>query len=122
MDFKLPTSTKPALLGALGGAIGISVLAISTGWAVTGNNALELAEKRESAALAAALTPICVAQFEMQVQDIQTTKLAALAEQNRWKRDAYVEDQGWATMPGSAEPDETISEACATELLAKHGS
>ncbi len=110
-------SIKPAVIGAFAGAVGLAILALSSGWAVTGNTAMEMAEKREGAAVIAALTPICVAQFMQQGDDVRTDKLTALSQESSWKQDDYVVAQGWATMPGSASASSTVAEACAAELL-----
>lgn len=115
IDFK--TNLKPTLFGVGIGAVGLAILALSTGWAVTGNTALTMAEERERTAVIAALTPICVAQFRAQGDDVQSVKLAALAKESGWKQDDFVVDQGWATMPGSGTPATDIAEACAAELL-----
>lgn len=115
IDFK--ANLKPALVGAGVGAVGLAVVALNAGWAVSGETARVMAEERERSAVIAALTPICVAQFKIQEKDVQSVKLAALAKESGWKQDDYVVDQGWATMPGSDEPASQIAEACAAELL-----
>jgi hypothetical protein len=76
-----------------------------------------MAEKQGEKAVLAALTPICVAQFKGQVPEMRTTKLAALKDVRSWERGDYVEKQGWATMPGSKEPDDEVAGACAAELM-----
>ncbi len=117
MAVDIKANIKPALIGAGVGAVGLAVIALSTGWAVSGDNAIKMAEAREKSAVIAALTPICVAQFKTQGEDIQAVKLAGLAKESDWKQDDYVADQGWATMPGSETPSSLIAEACAEELL-----
>jgi hypothetical protein len=76
-----------------------------------------MAEQRGEKAVIAALTPICVAQFKGQPQDVRATQLAALKGESSYQRGDYVEKQGWATMPGSKQADDEVADACATELM-----
>jgi hypothetical protein len=62
------------------------------------------------------LTSICVAQFGADSQ--QPLKLAELqAISSSSKRTAYVKEQGWATMPGEAKPDNRVATACTKQLM-----
>lgn len=117
MDAKVPQWMKPAVLGGVVGAVAIAVVGFSAGWVVTSGSAEQMAEQKGEKAAIAALTPICVAQFKGQPQDRRTTQLAALKGESSWQRGDYVEKQGWATMPGSKEPDDEVADACATELM-----
>lgn len=112
-----PTWIKPGLIGA---AVGIAVIAIvgfSAGWVVSGGKADKMAQERAEAAVMAALTPICVAQFKSASSEMQSTQLAALEDESSWQRGDYVEEHGWATMPGSQKPNDEVADACATELM-----
>jgi hypothetical protein len=40
-----------------------------------------------------------------------------LKDTSIWQRRAYVEEQGWATMPGEEEPDRKVAEECAKLLM-----
>ena len=117
MDAKVPQWMKPAVWGGVVGAVAITVVGFSAGWVVTSGSAEKMAEQKGEKAAIAALTPICVAQFKGQPQDVRTTQLAALKGESSWQRGDYVEKQGWATMPGSKEPDDEVADACATELM-----
>ncbi len=117
MNLQIPEWAKPAALGAVGGAIVLAIIGFSTGWVVTSGTAQEMAEQQKDKAVIAALTPICVAQFKSQTQEVRTTQLAALKEESAWKQGDYIEEQGWATMPGSKEPNDEVADACASELL-----
>ena len=75
------------------------------------------ADNAAEQAVIAALTPVCVAQFKKVAKQEQATYLAALAKEDSWERGDYIEKQGWATMPGSKEPDDEVADACAEELL-----
>lgn len=117
MNLQIPEWAKPAAWGAVGGAIVLAIIGFSTGWVVTSGTAQEMADQQKDKAIIAALTPICVAQFKSQTQEVRTTQFAALKEEGAWKQGDYIEEQGWATMPGSTEPNDEVADACASELL-----
>ncbi len=109
---------KPALWGAVGGAIVLAIVGFAWGGWVTGSSAQKSAEELAQRAVVARLAPICVEQFN---QDLaKDEKLTALKETSSWERDDYVEKQGWATMPGEKEADSKVAGKCA-ELLAELG-
>ena len=117
MNSKIPEWVKPGVWGGVIGAVAIGIVGFSAGWVVTSSSAQDMAEQQEEKAVIAALTPICIAQFKTQGQQVRTTQLAALKDASSWQRGDYVEKQGWATMPGSAEPNDEVADACATELM-----
>ncbi len=84
------------------------------GW-VTGGTAHRLAEAMAKDAVVQRLAPICVAQFNQDLGKIQ--KLRELKAASVYKRDDYVKEQGWATMPGEEKPDSKVAEACAKLLV-----
>ena len=109
---------KPVLLGAVGGGIVLAVIGFAWGGWVTGGTAQEMAEELAQKAVVARLAPICVEQFNQDSEKDQ--KLKELKEEGSWKRDDYVEKQGWATMPGEKEADSKVAGKCA-ELLVELG-
>ena len=117
MNARIPEWFNPAVTGGIAGAVVIAIVGFSAGWVVTSGSAHAMAEQQGEKAVIAALTPICVAQFKGQTPEIRTTKLAALQGESSWARGDYVEKQGWATMPGSKEPEDEVADACATELM-----
>jgi hypothetical protein len=117
MNARIPEWFRPAVTGGIAGAVVIAIVGFSAGWVVTSGSAHAMAEQQGEKAVIAALTPICVAQFKGQTPEIRTTKLAALQGESSWARGDYVEKQGWATMPGSKEPEDEVADACATELM-----
>ncbi len=68
-----------------------------------------------SVTVVARLAPICVEQYNQDSEKDQ--KLKELKEEGSWKRDDYVEKQGWATMPGEKEADSKVAEKCAEMLM-----
>jgi hypothetical protein len=79
-----------------------------------------MAEARADAAVLKALTPMCVAKFQ-QASD-KEQKLKGLQSTGSWRRDDFVIEQGWATLPGSEEPWRQVAEACADRILADSSS
>ena len=106
---------KLGLWGALGGAIVLAIIGFSwLGW-VTGGTAQEMAEEMAENAVVARLTPICVEQFKKDSEKDQ--KFIDLKKEKSWKRNEYVEKQGWATMPGEKKPDSTVAKKCAEMIV-----
>lgn len=114
---QFPEWLKPGIWGAIIGAAAIAIVGFSAGWVVTSGTAQERAQMKADKAVIASLTPICVAKFKGQPQTAQTTHLAALQKEDSWERGDYVEEQGWATLPGSQEPNDEVAEACSSALL-----
>jgi hypothetical protein len=84
------------------------------GW-VTGRTARKMAEDMAQDAVAERLAPICVVQFNQDPEKDQ--KLQELREASSYQRRNYVQDQGWATMPGEEGPDRAVAEECARLLM-----
>ncbi len=109
---------KLVLGGAVGGAIVLAIVGFVWGGWVTGGTAQEMAEEMAENAVVGRLAPICVEQFNRDSEKEQ--KLKGLKKEDSWKRDDYVEKQGWATMPGETKPDSEVAEKC-TELIMELG-
>jgi hypothetical protein len=84
------------------------------GW-VTGRTARTMAEDMAEDAVIDRLAPICVAQFNQDPGKDQ--KLEELKETGSYQRRTYVQDQGWATMPGEEEPDREVVDECVRLLM-----
>ncbi len=122
MKFRVPSWTKPAVLGSIIGAIAISIAGFQAGWVVSKGDALRQAERQANQEVLSALTPICVTQFKQIAQSKKQTHIAALADKGSWDQGTYVEEQGWATMPGSQSPNDDVASACAEALLERADS
>ena len=118
MALNFGANLKPTLIGVAVGAVGLAVLGLSTGWAVTGEKAMQMSEKAGYAAAVEALVPICVAQFQTQPEADQTAHILKLRGVSNWKQDDYVAERGWATMPGQDKPNSAVTDPCAKALLA----
>ncbi|KAA0916592.1 hypothetical protein FLO80_07125 [Aquicoccus porphyridii] len=113
----IPTWTKPAVWGAVGGAVGMLIVSLSAGWMVTSGTARQTAEQQTEKAVIAALTPICIAEFRKAATAQQQLHIAALEDESSWEQGDYIEEQGWATLPGQEQPNVDVAEACAEQLL-----
>jgi alpha/beta superfamily hydrolase len=117
MDISKDTkaTVRDGLWGATAGAIALAIVGFSWGGWVTGGSAETLAKNRAATAVVAALTPICVEKFRLAAD-----ASANLAEMKRtahlWDQSKFVEKGGWATMPGSTEPNSAVARACAESL------
>lgn len=113
---EMPAQLKPMLYGAALGAAALAVVGFSWGGWVTGSKAEVLAKQKASAAVVAALAPICVANFRRDKD--AAAQLAALRKANSWEQGGIVEKAGWARMPGIESTDSDMARACATQILA----
>jgi hypothetical protein len=108
--------TKQVLLWFCVGSV-IGALIVGFGWGgwVTGGTAQDMAVQSGKDAVVQRLAPICVYQFNQDPEKDQ--KLTELKDTSTWQRRAYVEEQGWATMPGEEEPDRKVADECAKLLM-----
>ena len=109
----------PFALGAAAGAIVFTIAVFSSGWAVTAGVAEADARSMARTAVIESLSGICVAQFETAAD--RSAKLEKLIATDLWQRSGYVQDQGWATMPGSDVPSSEVAAACANRLAKLNG-
>jgi hypothetical protein len=111
---KLPAETSTFLWGAFLGAVALAFIGFTWGGWVSGGTAEKQAASRAEAAVVAALSPICVAQFKSGPK--AQASMAALQQTDSWKQGDYVSKGGWATMPGTTEPNAQVAFACAAAL------
>jgi hypothetical protein len=106
---------KPALWGAVIGAVAMSIFGFwALGWTL-GSSAERMASDRAEAAVVEALTPVCVARFEAQAD--AATQLADFKKiSTSWDQRSFIEKGGWATLPGSATPNSAVASSCAARL------
>jgi hypothetical protein len=115
MEVRQPSWLKPGIWGAIIGAVGSMIIGFSwLGWTL-GSSADRAAQQRTELALTSALTPICVQNFMRQPD--APKKLIGLKAIDSWKQSEFVEQGGWATMPGSTAPAQGVASACAEALV-----
>src|SRR5687768_3292026 len=112
---KVPVWIKPAVWGAVFGAVGIMIIGFSQfGWTLGHTTRRLVAEGRETAVVAA-LTPFCVASYLKQPDSAK--QLAALREDtSSYTQRDLIEKAGFATMPGNKEPTSGLAAACERAL------
>jgi hypothetical protein len=108
------------LSGTLAGAVGLALIGFGVfGWTTNGSAAHQ-AKRLSEAAVVAALTPICVENFMHHVDAVanlaELDKKIGLSQQG-----LFIEEGGWATMPGAKGPNWNVARACA-ELLGVRAS
>jgi hypothetical protein len=113
--FALPAGWKPFSLGALAGALLILWAGFDgLGWKTAGNSE-RLGKRQADAAVVSALATICDANFRKAAN--LSSRLTALEKVDRYQRGETVWKAGWATLPGSAEPNQEVGRACAELLI-----
>lgn len=114
-SLKLTPKVETAIWGVVGGAACTALIGFVFGGWVTGGKAAEMARQQADKAVIAALAPICVDKFRHASNAAENLgKLNAISYS--WEKGTYVSKGGWATLPGSDEPNSGVAQACA-ELL-----
>lgn len=109
-----PDWLKPALCGAVAGAIAVAIVGFSWGGWVTGGSADRMAAEKARHEVVSALVPICIQQSNQDPQAAET--LERLKAASRYQRADLLMEAGWATMPGSADPNRPVASACMEQL------
>lgn len=113
----IPEWLKPGLYGAAVGAVALAVVGFSWGGWVTGGAADKMASDKARQEVVAALVPICI---EKSQQDpMLSATLAELKAASNYKRSDMLMEAGWATMPGSDDPNRSVASACMEQLAAQ---
>ena len=111
----LPAGWKPFSLGALAGAVIITWTGFDAlGWK-TASASETLGKRQAETAVVHALASICDARYRNDANF--PSHLAALQKLERYSRGELVSKEGWATMPGSKEPNREVGQACAELLI-----
>jgi hypothetical protein len=108
----IPAWVKPALTGALLGAIALAILGFNWGGWTTQSTAEKMATDRANVAVVEVLTPFCVARAQQNPDAL--AEFAAITTAS--KRQKFVTDAGWATVSGEGSLNRDIAKRCATAL------
>jgi predicted dienelactone hydrolase len=112
----MPLWIKPVLWGAVAGSVVTMIVGFSYGGWTTSSTAERQARQQADAAVTTALVPLCVAQSKADGAGVKKMgELRALA--SSWDQSDFVTKTGWATVPGSEDPNRAVAEACAAALL-----
>ncbi len=108
-------SLKRLLQGAAIGAVATLIVGFSSwgGW-VTGGTARDMVQRSSTAAVVAALSPICVDKFQHSAE--AAVNLVELKKTSTYQQSTFIEKGGWATLPGSATANSSVAQACADML------
>jgi hypothetical protein len=113
-EMKIHPGVKPAVWGAVVGAVAFAIVGFSSlGWTL-GSTAEKMATQRAETAVVAVLAPICVEKFQHQAD--ASAKLVEFNKVSSWNRRSVIEKGGWATMPGTDKPNSAVASACAEKL------
>jgi hypothetical protein len=108
---QVPSSIKPAVWGAVGGAIAAMVVGFAWGGWVTGGKADVMAADSAEAAIVLAFTPLCVARAEQQPDQIELLK-----KQSTWSRSEFVIKAGWVANVTEKYRSE-VARVCGTTIV-----
>lgn len=107
----VPASVKPALWGAIGGAIAAAVIGFVWGGWVTGGTAGQMVATGAEAAIVQAFTPLCVAKAEQQPE-----QLVLLKKESSWQQADFVVKAGWVANV-SEKYRSAVARACASTVV-----
>src|SRR4051794_23686653 len=108
---RIPAQVKPAVWGAIGGAIAATIIGFAWGGWVTGGTSRDNAGVAAQSAVVTAFVPVCVARAERQSDQLPPLKAAS-----SYSRYEFVIKAGWVS--GVDEKyRRSVAEACATSLV-----
>ncbi|MSO77157.1 MAG: hypothetical protein EXQ87_09650 [Alphaproteobacteria bacterium] len=113
---KSPEWLKPGIYGAGIGAIALAIVGFSWGGWMTADKAKQAAYDMARTEVVAALLPICLEQSKQDPLLVKT--LAQLKEAASYQRSDVLMKAGWATMPGTSDPNRNLASACVDKLAA----
>jgi pimeloyl-ACP methyl ester carboxylesterase len=107
----IPKSTKPAIWGAVGGAVATIVIGFSWGGWITGGAAANMQKAVAQTAVVQAFTPLCVVKAEQQPEQI-----SLMQELSRYQRDDFVIEAGWIDNVNE-QYRSGVADACAESII-----
>jgi alpha/beta superfamily hydrolase len=106
----IPIWVKPALYGAVAGAVVLAIVGFSWGGWITSTQAAKDGAAQSSAAVATALTPYCLA---LSKSDPAAAEVhAQIKAASSYDRRGIIEKAGWATPMGGDKPNSDVARAC----------
>src|ERR1700694_6243992 len=109
----IPAEVKPALWGAVAGAVALALVGFWWGGWKTAASARDLVEAGSQKAIVVALAPFCVEKFNAQTDAV--AKLGELKKLASYEQGSFVEKAGWATF-WSEKVNSDVARACANAL------
>ena len=108
-----PSQLRPALWGAVGGAVALAIVGFTWGGWVTGGKADVLARLQVQAALVEVLAPLCIDKFN-KAMDAPARLVELKKSTSSWDRERFVRKNDWAKFGN--ESNSRVVDACAVEL------
>ena len=113
---QIPVWVKPVLWGAVAGSVATMIIGFGWGGWTTSSTSARLAKVQADTAVTMALVPLCIAKSKADGAGLKKMgELRALA--SSYDQRDFVTKTGWATVPGSDDPNRDVAEACAAALL-----
>lgn len=109
-----PEWLKPGIYGALVGAVAVGIVGFNWGGWVTGSTANDQAMAMSRDDVVTAMVPVCLNMAKSDPERL--AKLNAIRAASTYQRRDALMKVGWATMPGTEEPNRHIAEACLASL------
>ena len=109
---EIPVQVKPAIWGAVGGAIAAMIIGFAWGGWVTGGRSERNAEVASQGAVVQALVPLCVAKAELQPDQL----IALKKESSSYTRSQMVVKAGWVSNVAEKYQRE-VAEGCASAIV-----
>jgi hypothetical protein len=111
----MPEWIKPSVWGVVVGSVVTMIIGFSYGGWTTSGTTARLAQQQADAAVTSALVPLCIAQSRADSAVLKRmADLKALA--SSYDQRDFVTKTGWATVPGTQDPNREVAEACAATL------
>ncbi len=107
---------KPALAGAVAGALLTMLLGFTLGGWVTSSKSESVARVQSNLAVTAALAPICFNNYKRSTNAQQ--QRALLEKTEDWKQAEFVNSAGWTRIPGVKKVRSGLANSCAKLILA----
>jgi len=112
----VPPQTKPAVWGAVGGAIATLILGFYWGGWETTSSANRMANEQSEKKVIAALAPFCVDRFLKSADAMQSAELLKFT--TNYERGSFLEMAGYTNLPGSTVTNWAVGRACGDLLAA----
>jgi hypothetical protein len=109
------SALKPVAWGFVVGSVVTMIVGFSWGGWTTSGTTERIATERTTAAVTAALVPVCLEKSKADPAAIKKVVALRALSSSYEQRDAVAKD-GWATV-GAGEANTSVAEACASALL-----
>jgi len=113
---EVPSQTKPAVWGAVGGAMLTLIVGFYWGGWQTTSSANRMANEQSDKKVIAALAPFCADRFLKSAGPTQSAELLKLT--TNYERGSFLEKAGYTNLPGSTAANWGVGRACGDLLAA----